>query len=222
MQTGCGHSCCKDFFLDTLPLDGGVVGRRSRALHSPQAKEPKGASSQSDALDADRVLEMAQYLEVRGGIIGCGKFTSAFEGMKKSQAEEHFTLVPVGGYLGGSWQITLPGVEPQPPAARSCNGHGARGEGQGMPKTRSPHDGASLVPLGRLVGLIKAYDAIKGYGFIACHAGDIGDVYYGRVQSPAEVQLLPRGKVVGLSVEFDGALRPDRKPHVVSIQLPTE
>lgn len=71
-------------------------------------------------LDPSYVEEMIKFLEERGGVMDYGRFSNHFAGLKKSQLEPHFTLVPeVQGKGGGRWQIMLNGVEPLTPEERA-------------------------------------------------------------------------------------------------------
>jgi len=156
-------------------------GRRERAVVEREGPPPP-------ELDETTVQEMTKFLEEKGGAMDHGKFANAFPGVKKSQLEPHFVLVPEDtSYSGGRWQVMLPGVEEKLP--------------------RQPRKGLDAVePLIvepsatlRLIGSVKKWDRKRGYGFV--EADGVDDVFLHRNDLPPEVRSW-RGDFEGVELTF--------------------
>jgi len=173
---------------------GGGERRRDRDVDGPPPP-----------LDIDTIDAMTRFLEERGGGMDFGKFSREFKAVKKSQLEQHFTLVAEDGDKGGRWTITLPGVDPPLPEERVA--------------PPEPKESVPGTPLGRLVGKICAWDQGKGFGFIKSDEVQEGDIYFKKSELPFDARNLGRSAMVGRTVEFDGLLTHDGKPRAESIAL---
>jgi len=159
-------------------------------------------------LDAATIEDMTRYLEERGGAMDFGKFTRDFRGVKKSQLEDYFRLVPEEDDARGRWQITLPDVEPL--ASLDKEPRGQKEETQEPPADEL---------LGHFTGVISLYDTAKGYGFIKSDDIQQGDVYFKRTELSPEASSLPRPRLVGAAVEFDGYLTARGRARATAVRL---
>lgn len=167
-------------------------------------------------LDERTVQEMTKFLEEKGGAMDHGKFANAFPGVKKSQLEPHFILVPEGITSGGRWQVMLPGVDPLTPEERAAREHVA-GE------TRTPRNEPIDPPLAlepsdslRLIGCVKKWDQKRGYGFVVADGAD--DVFLHRSDLPPEVRAW-RGDFKGAEMTFMLGEAEDGKLKAVDVHL---
>jgi len=175
------------------------AGRIPAARPEPRMRERDGMRGADDVpppdLDEATVVAMTKFIEERGGVMDHGKFANAFPGVKKSQLEPHFRLVPESTNSGGRWQVLLPDQEPIAPEelrAREAEQTEALGE---APPPLGLEPSASL----RLIGCIKKWDAKKGYGFVVADGAD--DVFLHRNDLPVEVRNW-RGDFEGVELTF--------------------
>lgn len=164
-------------------------------------------------LDGATVDQMTKFLEERGGVMDHGKFANAFPGVKKSQLEPHFRLVPEGPNSGGRWQVMLPDQEPLDPAelrAREAEQAEASGDPAAPPLSLEPS--ATL----RLIGCVKKWDARKGYGFVVADGAD--DVFLHRNDLPHEVRNW-RGDLEGVELTFMLDAQSERRLKAMNVHM---
>jgi len=214
-----------------LTSHGKARGERVRLLDEPSQADNPDAQMNGQAarerreppevptipLSDEAVNEMTQFLEDHDGAMDYGKFANAFTGVKKMQLENHFTLVPESQDAGGRWQITLPGIDPLPPAEdreerpnpyprprprsprpRSPRPRSPRPRSRSPGPERLPRPSSSRPSQVRariepspnlwLIGCIKKWDQRKGFGFLVADGAD--DVFVHRNDLPQELQAI--------------------------------
>jgi len=187
---------------------GGREGRR-RGGTRVQGLEPP------PPLDQEYLNEMLKYLEEKGGAMDYGKFSNAFPGVKKSQLQDTFELVPEGSTSGGRWQITLKGVDPMTPEEREAK------EMDEVGSTKTPLDNSEPLVLEpssslRLFGIVKKWNPRKGYGFVA--SDGYSDIFLHKNQLPSEVQSW-NGSFEGCEMTFELEAGEDMKLKAVNAHL---
>jgi len=164
-------------------------------------------------LDEATVDAMTKFLEERGGVMDHGKFANAFPGVKKSQLEPYFRLVPEGPNSGGRWQVMLPGQEPlAPEELRAREAEQAEVTGEVVLPPLSLEPSATL----RLIGCVKKWDARKGYGFVVADGAD--DVFLHRNDLPPEVRNW-RGDLEGAELTFMLDAGTDRRLKAMNVHM---
>lgn len=170
-------------------------------------------------LDEATVNSMTQFLEERGGVMDHGKFANAFPGVKKSQLEPHFRLVPEGPNSGGRWQVMLPDQEPlAPEELRAREAEQAEVQQPLMVTGEITPPPLSLEPSStlRLIGCVKKWDARKGYGFVVADGAD--DVFLHRNDLPPEVRNW-RGDLEGVELTFMLDAGSERRLKAVNVHM---
>jgi len=159
-------------------------------------------------LDEVTVQEMTRFLEEKGGVMDHGKFANAFPGVKKSQLEPHFVLVPEDeSHSGGRWSVMLPGIDPptkEEREAREAEEAAAEEQEQEQKRPRKPVEEVEPLVVEpsstlRLIGVVKKWDKKKGYGFV--EADGVDDVFIHRNDLPPEVRNW-RGDFEGVELTF--------------------
>lgn len=167
------------------------------------------------ALDETSLEEMTLFLEEKGGAMDYGKFANAFPGVKKSQLEPHFVLVPESINSGGRWQVTLPGVDPMSPEEREARERVDVANREPKPPSEEP---LLLEPSNtlRLIGCIKKWDSKKGFGFVAADGAD--DVFVHMNDLPPEVQGW-KNNFEGVELTFELIMADDHRLKATNVHL---
>lgn len=241
------------WFLEPLPdrprMDHGGEFRkgsgkgshdRRREDRAPRDRDRERDGPPPPDLDEATVQQMTQLLEEKGGSMDHGKFANAFPGVKKSQLEPHFVLVPEdSSHSGGRWQVLLPGVEPLTAEERAARDEQERIEAEAAaaeagetttpppppPPTKPaskpaepPEELLALEPSStlRLIGYVKKWDRQRGYGFV--EADGVDDVFLHRNDLPPEVRSW-RGNFEGVEVTFVLDAPEDGKLKAVDVHI---
>jgi len=197
-----------------------------------------GDEPESD-LDNDLVTEMEDFLVENGNRQNYGNFTNRFPRVKKSKIQKHFQIVDGDGRQ----YVELPQDHPRRNLAEEV----APPEEE-MPKDSAPTEdyvddfpeapeapdindedvdpNEPAIPLGpglHPTGVIRDYDAKKGYGFIRCK-GLPEDVFFPRNALPKSFQGqnirdMPELKGVQVSFDYNPNGSGGRGPRTDSIQL---
>lgn len=170
-----------------------------------------------DALDDVLLEEMKEFLRESGGGFDYGKFANKFKGIKKKQLEEHFDIVNLDERGAGHAQrIEL--REGDADADVEADGPGVDGD------VEAPSMDDPAIPLGPGVqphGVIRNYDAKKGYGFILC-PGYPEDIYFARIALPTNFHgKNPRDmpNLAGIQVSFEFQPDSDKGPRADRMSL---
>jgi len=178
-------------------------GTRIQGLEPPPPLEP------------DYLNDMVKFLEDKGGAMDYGKFSNAFPGVKKSQLQDTFDLIPEGSSSGGRWQITLKGVDPMPPEELDESS-----DNKDKPRMPASDSSEPLVlepsPSLRLFGVIKKWNPKKGYGFVA--SDGYSDIFLHKNQLPAEVHRWS-GSFEGCEMTFELEAGEDMKLKAMNVHL---
>lgn len=173
----------------STPGGGDDRSKRSRPAGRGAPVKPTSSRGPSDAsVDMDLLIEMQDYLEVRGGSADFDSFCGAFPNVRKQQLEPHFGFVSLGA---GRWDITISGAD-------------------GRSKRGNHSDRRREVVTGRVVKFIQT----KGFGFL--QSPDIsGDIFFPKIALPAQLQEEPLERLRNLEMSFavdivDGKPRTDR------------
>ena len=81
------------------------------SMEGPAKKRKKNRASADpnaplEPLDSEKVESISLHLEAHGGTLLLGKLSSAFEGVKKAQLEQHFIIFQ-GREGNGEWSVSL-------------------------------------------------------------------------------------------------------------------
>lgn len=193
--------------------------RASSIVRSVQAPRCRAQPREVEAepllpLLEDLLADMLQFLEDQGGGCDYGKFASSFPKVKKRQLQDHFEI----STDGGPPRIEIPGAlshEGRPDAGeqeeQDDSDPGLLAEEEHpMDSEGAEADGDEpsimLGPGCQPHGVIKSYDAVRGYGFVCCEGLD-EDIYFPRSALPEAFRVkvkqeLPSLVGVEVSVEM--------------------
>lgn len=190
-----------EFEVRTMP-DGKLRAQRMVMLRDqapPAGRHHRDRDQEPAApLDMGLVDEMAEWLADNGGGADYGKFASHFAKVKKKQLEEHFNIFSLDR---GAQRIELPEGHPgrtedagrrsgsEPPPDEGCEAE-AQPEDQDRDEDDEGEDGVPpdepAIPLGLgrcPLGVIRSYDAAKGFGFVHVEGLD-EDIFFPRSALP--------------------------------------
>lgn len=202
-------------------------------------------------LDEDKIQEMSQYLAKHGNGFDFGKFSNHFPGIKKRKLQPHFDIIQEGKSQGGRHRIELPpghplrvdvdaelgadelldGVGntsnpldtdmldiPEPPEEDPAQSDAVDDDADDIdPNEPSIPIGPGVQPL----GVIRSYDAEKGFGFIRCRCMP-DDVFFPRKALPKSfhgrnAKEMP--DLIGVEVSFDFNPSGGRGPRTENMNL---
>jgi len=167
-----------EFEVRSMP-DGKLRAQRMELARdrSPGRGREERETEALPALDPVLLTDMEDFLARSGGRCDYGKFSSHFPKVKKRQLEQHFEF-----HTGerGIQRIELPeghpGRDAAPPEPAP---EGAEGADDVPPDEPAIPLGKGCLPH----GVIKNYDAVKGFGFVTCEGFD-EDIFFPRTALP--------------------------------------
>lgn len=204
-----------EFEVKTMP-DGKMRALNMTLTEAGRSNLPRSkpeSSEETRELEPALLEEMARLLRTRGGGMDYGMFASTFQKIKKKQLEKHFNIVGDGK----SQRIELRDED-------IGIGDGGLGTEENADEEGEPSMDDPAIPLGpgcNPHGVIRTYDAKKGFGFIVC-AGFPEDIYFPRSSLPTNFQAknakdMP--SLAGVQVTLDFTPTSDRGPRADRVTL---
>ncbi|CAE7230117.1 PRDX5 [Symbiodinium pilosum] len=213
---------------------------------SAPSRGPGAEPAELSELEDDVVQEMADHLADCGNGQDYGKFSNRFPRVKKRKIEKHFDIITEEG---GRQRVELPPDHPQrvePPEEPLPESLPEESEAKEEPREDVPYDdfpeeaeetrpedapveddvdpNEPAIPLGHGVqpmGVIRDYDAVKGFGFIRVE-NHPEDIFFPRSALPKSFQASDNQEMPalkGVQVTFDLNESNSRGPRTDSLKL---